>query len=76
MDEDITFEELMNYVNEVIEEERSKGSAYCYFNNHLPDEVVFVLRSRGYVVTRYISKDVDTLENKRITCVYFKPRRG
>ena len=76
MDEDITFEELMNYVNEVIEEERLKGSSYCYFNNYLPDEVVFDLRSSGYVVTRYISKDIDTLENKRITCVYLKPRRG
>ena len=75
MDEEITFEELMNYVNEVIEEERSKGSAYCYFNN-LPDEVAFVLRSDGYVVTRYISKDVDTLQNKRIACVYLKPGRG
>ena len=44
--------------------------------NYLPDEIVFLLRSSGYVVTRYISKDVDTLENKRITCVYLKPRRG
>lgn len=76
MDEEISFEELMNYVNEVIEEERSKGSAYCYFENHLPDEVVFALRFRGYLVLRYISKDVDTLENKRITCVYLKPGRG
>lgn len=75
MDEDISFEELMNYVNEVIKEERSKGSTYCYFNN-LPDEVAFVLRSNGYDVEQYVTKDIDTLENKRITCVYLKPRRG
>ena len=31
MDEEITFEELMNYVYEAINEERSKGSTYCYF---------------------------------------------
>lgn len=75
MDEDISFEELMNYVNEVIEEERLKGSAYCYFNN-LPDEVAFLLRSSGYVVEKYVTKDIDTLENKNITYVYLKPRRG
>lgn len=69
MNEEFTTEQIMDYVTGVIEDERSKNSKYCYFYN-LPDEIVYILKDKGYNIEQLVLNDFDTLENNNITCVF------